>query len=73
MALVVRGPPASVRDVRDADAIPGWGRPAGGGPGNPLAFLPGEPHAQGSPEGCSPWGHKESDMTEATEHSTHTH
>ena len=29
-------------------------------------FLPGEPHGQGSLAGYSPWGCKESDMTEAT-------
>ena len=27
-------------------------------------FLPGESHGQRSLAGCSPWGHKESDMTE---------
>ena len=27
-------------------------------------FLPGESHGQGSLEGYSPWGRKESDMTE---------
>ena len=27
-------------------------------------FWPGESHAQGSLVGCSPWGHKEFDMTE---------
>ena len=27
-------------------------------------FLPGEFHGQRSLVGCSPWGHKESDMTE---------
>ena len=27
-------------------------------------FLPGELHRQRSPAGYSPWGHKESDMTE---------
>ena len=27
-------------------------------------FLPGESHGQRSLGGCSPWGHKESDMTE---------
>ena len=27
-------------------------------------FLPGESHGQGSPAGYSPWGLKESDMTE---------
>ena len=29
-------------------------------------FLPGESLGQRSPEGYSPWGHKESDMTEVT-------
>ena len=32
------------------------------------AFLPGEFHGQRSLAGYSPWGRKESDMTEATEH-----
>ena len=31
-----------------------------------LVFLPGKSHGQRSLEGYSPWGHKESDMTEAT-------
>ena len=31
-------------------------------------FLPGEPHGQRSLMGYSPWGHKESDTTEATKH-----
>ena len=35
-------------------------------------FLPGEFHGQKSLAGCSPWGHKESDMTEQLTH-THTH
>ena len=34
-------------------------------------FLPGEFHGQRSLVGYSPWGHKESDRTEATWH-THT-
>ena len=29
-------------------------------------FLPGESHGQRSLAGCSPWGHKESDMNETT-------
>jgi len=29
-------------------------------------FLPGKSHGQMSLEGYSPWGHKESDMTEVT-------
>ena len=32
-------------------------------------FLPGESHGQRSLAGCSPWGHKELDTTEATRHS----
>ena len=35
-------------------------------------FLPGISHEQRSLVGYSPWGHKESDTTEATEH-THMH
>ena len=31
-------------------------------------YFPGESHGQRNLAGCSPWGHKESDMTEATEH-----
>ena len=31
-------------------------------------FLPGESHGQRSLVGHSPWGHKESDTTEATSH-----
>ena len=30
------------------------------------AFLPGKPHGQKSLAGYSPWGQKESDMTEVT-------
>ena len=37
-------------------------------------FLPGESHGQRSLEGYSPWGCKELDTTEATEHTrTHCH
>ena len=32
-------------------------------------FLPGEFYGQRSLVGCSPWGHKESDMTELTRES----
>ena len=35
-------------------------------------FLPGVSQGQRSLAGYSPWGHKKSDTTEATEH-THTH
>ena len=32
-------------------------------------FSPGDSHGQRSLVGCSPWGHKESDTPEGTEHS----
>ena len=44
----------------DLGSITGLKRPPGGGHGNPLqVFWPGEFHGL-----CSPWGRKESDMTE---------
>ena len=67
VALVVKNPPANVGDVRDAGSIPGSGRCSGGGPGTPLQYSCLEkPHGQRSLAGCSPWGGKEWDMTEAT-------
>ena len=33
-------------------------------------FLPAESHGQGSLAGCSPWGHRESDMAETVWHDT---
>ena len=45
--------------------IPGMGRYPGGGRGNPLQFSCLEsPQGQRNMVGYSPWGHKESDMTE---------
>ena len=45
--------------------IPGLGRSPGGGHGNPLQYSCLEnPHGQRSLAGCSPWGCKESDVTE---------
>ena len=46
-------------------SIPGWGRSAGRGQPTPVS-LPGESHGQRVLAEYSPWGHKESDMTEAT-------
>ena len=37
--LVVKNPPASVRDVRDVGSIPGLGGSPGGGNGNPFSIL----------------------------------
>ena len=39
VALVVKNPPASAGDVKDAGSIPGLGRPPGGGHGNPLQYT----------------------------------
>ena len=54
---MVKNPPANAVDVRDVGSIPGLGRSPGGGNGNPL---------QCSCLENSPWGQKESDMTEHT-------
>ena len=55
----VKHPPAIARDARDVDSITGLGRSPGVGNGNPLHYPSLE-----SLVGYSPWGHKESDMTE---------
>ena len=60
---MVKNPPANTRDAGDEGLIPGLGRSPGGGNGNPV-LLPGKSHGQRSLAGCSPWGCKESDMTE---------
>ena len=36
--LVVKNPPPSAGDVRDAGSIPGWRRSPGGGHGSPLQY-----------------------------------
>ena len=55
----------SACNAGDLGSIPGLGRPPGGGPGNPLQYSCLEnPHGQRSLVGYSPWGRKESDMTE---------
>ena len=49
----------------DLGSIPGLGRSPGGGHGNPLQYSCLEnPPEQRSLVGYSPWGRKESDMTE---------
>ena len=52
---------------RQVGLLPGRGRSSGVGNGNPLQ-LPGKFYGQRSLAGYSPWGHRESDTTEATEH-----
>ena len=52
-------------NVGDLGLIPELVRSPGGGHGNPLQYSCLEnPHGQRSLEGYSPWGYKESDMTE---------
>ena len=66
VALVLKNPPATAGDIRDLGLIPGSGRSSGGGNGNPLQYsCLKNPMDRG---GC-PLGLKESDMTEATQHS----
>ena len=55
----------STCNAGDLGSIPGLGRSAGGGHGNPLQYSCLEnPHGQRSLAGCSPWGRKKSDTTE---------
>ena len=68
MALLVKNPPANVGDGRDAGSIPESGGSLEEGEASHSVSLPGESHGQGSLVGCSPSGHKESDMTEVTEY-----
>ena len=66
---VAENPPANAGYAGDACSIPESGISPGGRNGNPLQFSCLEnPHGQKSLAGYSPWGHKESDMTE---HKTH--
>ena len=61
-------PPASAGDIKDTSLIPGSGKSPGEGRDNPLQYscLENQSHGQRSLAGYSPWGHKESDTTEAT-------
>ena len=66
--------PTNAGDIRDAGSIPESGRFPEGGHGNPLQYVCLEnPHGQRILVGYSPWGHKESDITEqlsTAQHST---
>ena len=72
VALVVKNPPANARDVRDAGLIPGSGRSPGGGHGNPLQYSCLK-NPMRSLAGCSSLGCKESDTTEAAQHTCARH
>ena len=67
MALVVKNPSANAGDVKRRGFKPCirkilWRREWQPTP----VFLPGKSHGQKSLVGYSPWGHRESDTTEAT-------
>ena len=54
----------SASNVGDLGSIPGSGRSPGEGNGNLTpVFLPGDSHGQRSLAGYSPWGRKESNMS----------
>ena len=70
---MVKNPPANAGDIRVefnpwVGKIP-WRRTQQLTPG----FLPGESHGQRSLADYSPWGHKESDMTELFNSSSSMH
>ena len=66
---MVKNRPVNARDTRDTGLIPGSRRSPGRGMGSPLQYS-----CLGNPlAGYSPWGCKESDMTECTCTHTHTH
>ena len=65
MALRVKNLPARQETQEIQGSIPGSGRFPGEGHGNPPQYSCLEnPHGQRSLVGYSPWGCKESDMTE---------
>ena len=63
---MVKNPPANAGDIRDLGSIPGSGRSAGGGHGNPLQ----DSCLENPMDKGAPWAtvHRvaESDMTEVT-------
>ena len=64
---MVKNPPTEAGDVRDLGSIPRSGRFHWRRKSLPTpVFLPGESHEQRNLVGYSPWGNKESDMTEVT-------
>ena len=69
---VVPNLPTSAGAAGDEGSIPGAGRSPGEGNGNPFQYSCLDKNGQRSLLGYSPWGHKESDMTEQCTH-THTH
>ena len=72
-ASVVKNPAGNARDAGHLGLMLGSGRSPGGGHGNPFQYLCLK-NPMNSLAGSSPWGCKESDMTEVTKRArTHTH
>ena len=63
---VVKNPPTNAGDARDAGSISGSGNCSEKEMATHSSVLAWEIHGQRSLVGYSPWGHKESDMTECT-------
>ena len=69
---MVNNTPVNAEDAEDMGSIPGLGRFSGGGSGNLLQYSCLEnPNEQRNLMGYSPWGHRESDMTEHAYIHTH--
>ena len=63
---VAKNPPTNAGDARDAGSISGLGNCSEKEMATHSSVLAWEIHGQRSLVGYSPWGHKESDMTERT-------
>ena len=66
VAIVVKNPPANAGDSRNEDSIPVLGRSAEKEMLTHSSILAWESHGQRRLAGYSPWGCRESDMTEST-------
>ena len=66
MAQQVNNPLANGEDKGNTGSIPGSGRHLGGGNGNPLQYSSLENPLDRGAWWASPWGRKESDITEHT-------
>ena len=65
---MVKNLSANAGNIRDAGSTLGWEDPLEEDTATHSIFSPGKYHEQRSLVGYSPWGHKESDRTEVTEH-----
>ena len=64
MALKLKNSPANAGDTRDMVQLLDWEDPLEKEMATTPVVLPGEFHGQRSLVGYSPWGHKESDISE---------